>query len=621
MKFILNEKFILAEPTLKILEERFILNEDGDDLEDTLLGTNTKPAQETSENLLKTAIKLSKELNTTFSNSIELVKKFKSEIDKKPNKENDDTQKVIKNVLDAKFDVSVSDDLLEMKVDLEQYINALNKVKSAADSSTKNFQEFTKKIEYLVDLSKSSKWEEKEIDTLKQIVAWIDTNIQSLFEATDGAHGLKKCDGCIELLTTLLKDITSINVNKLLPEDLTQYNTFITQVIAGVTIKDPAEKSDELLVTIQQYIEILNTLESNCTKIKDSKVLTELKEKEKAINNKDEEKMDATKVDWAALYAECGKVTNKQEAYEAFWKGGLPLAGESNPKDLPIAANEKIKRGYFAGEWGKHASLIMSFGTPFMDSLFAEGWSAILNPVVALLKYLLKLPTITIDEASFNKILVALKDGYVSKKDLTGEGKLGSINLVRNPKLYSKGSEINDYLRWQKAALNKADSLPEGSSIKTVFANLVLPIEIENKNQLYTNTTALKTCSEDPSYSIRPLTEFKELIKSYLEVEAEEKATAATDADLDKILKAINRNAEKAQKFISYWVSLYRVKNPSLVIEFDKKFNNKLVSIRNKNHTTFEEDSAFDKLVTLKTIKYTKNQWESLLEKILELAA
>ena len=157
MKFILNEKFILAEPTLKILEERFILNEDGDDLEDTLLGTNAKPAQETSENLLKTATKLSKELNTTFSNSIELVKKFKSEIDKKPNKENNDTQKVIKNVLDAKFDVSVSDDLLEMKVDLEQYINALNKVKSAADSSTKNFQEFNKKIEYLVDLSKSSK--------------------------------------------------------------------------------------------------------------------------------------------------------------------------------------------------------------------------------------------------------------------------------------------------------------------------------------------------------------------------------------------------------------------------------------------------------------------------------
>lgn len=335
-------------------------------------------------------------------------------------------------------------------------------------------------------------------------------------------------------------------------------------------------------------------------------------------------------LDWAQLYKECSECKNIEEANNAFWNGGLPKKGTPNPKELPFAPTDAAALGYYKGEWGDKSDLVASFGTPFMTVLKKIGWTAILNPFVSLLKHLFKSTDLKFTDASFTAILTAYDTGLLNEADLRGEdkGKLGELNLVRNPQLYTKSvAEITEYLTWQKEVRTLDESkIPSSSSLKIIYANIVAENGIVedidgDANDLTAETTYNTISSKDFRYDIRPLTKYKEIIKSKLKLDGDKpKVVKATDADITNIIAKIT-DAATAKKFLAYLLNYYRVaKIETLNALLKNSFGSALITNRNATTTTFEEDKTFDKLLQGSSKRYSTKQLTSLISEVLKIA-
>ena len=322
---------------------------------------------------------------------------------------------------------------------------------------------------------------------------------------------------------------------------------------------------------------------------------------------------------WEELYDKCTKSINRPEAYEAFWKGGLPKEGEANPKNLPSASEDKFAKGYFKGEWGANAERIMSLGTNFINCLHDIGWTEKQNPFLALLKHLCTFDTILINDSAFTQ-LRSLYETKISSEDLRGKGLFGEVNLVRNPLFYkSSGGNIASYLNWQ-SELQKSGKLPKDSHEEVVYANIA--VAAGNTEHLQ-NTAIYQTISEAKFvYEVRPLAQYKKLIKEKFGINGDKRKTVpATDKDVEAII-AKAKSPEEAKKLLTYLVNLYRVLELSTLKNLLKAdtIGNKLKANRNTVSTKYEEDLTFDLLVNTAAKKYSFDQLKDLCTKLIEIA-
>ena len=322
---------------------------------------------------------------------------------------------------------------------------------------------------------------------------------------------------------------------------------------------------------------------------------------------------------WEELYDKCTNSINRPEAYEAFWKGGLPKEGEANPKDLPIASEDKFAKGYFKGEWGANAERIMGLGTNFINCLHDIGWTEKQNPFLALLKHLCTFDTVLIDDSAFTQ-LRSLYETKISSEDLRGKGLFGEVNLVRNPLFYkSSGGNIASYLNWQ-SELQKSGKLPKDSHEEVVYANIA--VAAGNTERLQ-NTAIYQTISEAKFvYEVRPLAQYKKLIKEKFGINGDKRKTVpATDKDVEAII-AKAKSPEEAKKLLTYLVNLYRVLELSTLKNLLKAdtIGNKLKANRNTVSTKYEEDLTFDLLVNTAAKKYSFDQLKDLCTKLIEIA-
>lgn len=322
---------------------------------------------------------------------------------------------------------------------------------------------------------------------------------------------------------------------------------------------------------------------------------------------------------WEELYDECTKSINRPEAYEAFWKGGLPKEGEANPKNLPIASEDKFAKGYFKGEWGANAERIMSLGTNFINCLHDIGWTEKQNPFLALLKHLCTFDTVLINDSAFTQ-LRSLYETKISSEDLRGKGLFGEVNLVRNPLFYkNSGGNIASYLNWQ-SELQKSGKLPKDSNEKVVYANIAAA---GGNTENLQNTDKYQLISEAKfMYEVRPLAQYKKLIKEGFGVNGDKRKTVpATDKDIEAIV-AKAKSPEDAKKLLTYLVNLYRVLELSTLKNLLKAdtIGNKLKANRNTVSTKYEDDLNFDLLVNTAAKKYSFDQLKDLCTKLIEIA-
>ena len=322
---------------------------------------------------------------------------------------------------------------------------------------------------------------------------------------------------------------------------------------------------------------------------------------------------------WEELYDKCTKSINRPEAYEAFWKGGLPKEGEANPKNLPIASEDKFAKGYFKGEWGTNAERIMGLGTNFINCLHDIGWTEKQNPFIALLKHLCTFDTVLINDSAFTQ-LRSLYETRISSEDLRGKGLFGEVNLVRNPLFYkNNGGDIASYLNWQ-SELRKSGKLPKDSNEKVVYANIAAAA---GNTKTLQDTAIYQTISEAKfMYEVRPLAQYKKLIKEGFGVNGDKRKTVpATDKDIEAIL-AKAKSPEDAKKLLTYLVNLYRVLELNTLKNLLKAdtIGNKLKTNRNTVPTKYEEDLNFDLLVNTAAKKYSFDQLKNLCTKLIEIA-
>ena len=383
--------------------------------------------------------------------------------------------------------------------------------------------------------------------------------------------------------------------------------------------KDLEEYFGAKWITVEQCNELIKTAaknKPNGDNFSETKALFNKfkKEYEEKNNNSIE-----IATEWAELYKLCGKASDKQKAFKAFWNGGLPLKNEANPDNLPIAANTKFNLGYYKGEWGEQGELVRSFGSHFTNLLSEHGWTATLNPFIDFLKYLFTLKNIMINDASFAHIVEAFNIGLISIKDLRGKGILEKFNLIFNPSLYADSTSIIEYLKGQSTAIKWANNLPADSNLKTVFMNIAA--KDGNSSNLNDSKILGTITANSYNYTIRPLTTYKELIKTTFDPDDEENEIIkdATDKQISSITNSINTQ-DKAKKFLAYLISVCRIMDNNLADKINKKFNNKLISNRNTTQTTFEDEVAFDKILNRSTTKYSREQLEKIITEVIKIA-
>lgn len=627
-------KFILNEHKKFILEEKYILKE---------------ADQLTEASVADVAMKWTNHFKNTLENTKKVLEKYInfSSISKNSANTKDAFTKT-KNAINktwSELEVSLSmpdneraASLLAMKAELKKYIEALKTVPTEIlDKKSKDtITLLNSRITDLTALDTKTTWEKKDIAELTEIHQWVEAKVLPLFDVSDiensanTAENFKKvCENCLKLID----DITSN-----LPESFTDFDEetlknyiSIMKISSENTTLQDVEKINKGLViaNLNTYLKQVTTLEQNYMKINNSGVITLSKanikkqadEKEAAKKRAEEEEAERLNptVDWYELYKQCSESKNRQQAYNAFWNGGFPLADEANPNDLPVAINEKIKKGYYIGEWGNQAELVKSFGTHFTDTLSEYGWSAKLNPFITILKYLFKLDKITINDASFDHLVAAMDGNLITEKDMLGNGILGTTNLIFNPQLYSKSTEMIDYLRWQKTFIANRAALPDDSDLKTTYINIM---STEGNQDDLNNKIAFNTAkSTNFNYTLRPLEIVKGLIKTKLAVENEPEVVVkkATDEQVAKVLKSITDDAI-AKKFLSYIINTYRIIAPELINNLSSNVKDKAITNKNTVATSVKDDTNFDKLIGRVDTKYSKEQFETLISEVIKIA-
>lgn len=456
--------------------------------------------------------------------------------------------------------------------------------------------------------------------------------VPSILEALQKAQALELDDILKALCTDILKILEEANLKYLIAE--LKENAALYQAdkigkerhngilgLVGDRLTGDFQSVVTTIDNIQKSASPANyNLEKLQQKLNDIKThISELQKWMEENNNKIDNNDIEIATEWAELYKLCGNTSDKQKAFKAFWNGGLPLKNEANPDNLPIAADAKFKLGYYKGEWGEQGELIRSFGSHFTKLLSEHGWTATLNPFISFLKYLFTLKNITINDASFAHIVEAFNSGLISIKDLRGKGILEKFNLIFNPSLYTDSTSIIEYLKGQSTAIKWANNLPANSNLKTVFMNIAA--KDGNSSNLNDSKILGAITANSYNYTIRPLTAYKELIKTTFDPDDEENEIVkdATDSQISSIVSSINTQ-DKAKKFLAYLISVCRIMDDNLADKINKKFNNKLISNRNTTQTTFEDEVAFDKILNRSTTKYSTKQLEEIITEVIKIA-
>ena len=617
MKFILCEdKFILTEQPSFILEERFVLEED------ILL-----EAQATLKQLV---IDLNK-LDTLLPD--------------------------LRTALEIGLNIKILDDtpLADEKLDIDAQIKAACTEIKDLISGKKDFKALIDKIRTKANMPENS-FSEEEVKILQPLCYSIASDGISV---KDRLKGIKSHKGEIaEQAASLQERLPKLkaNIEELYkffeketpdkPEEEIKYSldpdklnlkvgeTSKVTLMATPKPKEPIRatfaSSNEEIVTITNTGEVTAvaageaqikvTIETDKVDLicKVTVAAAEEKPEEEEEESSEDEVVEA--LDWAELYRLCGNSENKEEAFKCFWQGGLPTdADEAKKRRVPLAATDAAALGYFKGEWGDRAKLVESFGTAFTDTLKEIGWGEVLNPFVAWLRHLFKFSDLVFSGDSFETILEAYKKDDVEESDLRGKGKLGKLNLVLNPTLYTKSSdEITEYLTWQKDAIRAESKIPSDSTLQTMYANIVYA---KGSDKLKDSATLELLTSKGTRYEIRPLTKYKELIKINLKVDGNKSTKVqATDEEVAAIIKKVT-NESTAKKFLAYIVNYYRVaKLSSLEALLKEPFGDKLKANRNDTETTFDEDKYFDKLLQTTSKKYSTEQLKTLVSGLLKVA-
>jgi hypothetical protein len=173
-------------------------------------------------------------------------------------------------------------------------------------------------------------------------------------------------------------------------------------------------------------------------------------------------------------------------------------------------------------------------------------------------------------------------------------------------------------LAWQKEAIRAESKIPSDSTLQTMYANIVYA---KGSNKLKDSATLELLTSKGTRYEIRPLTKYKELIKTNLKVDGNKSTKVqATDEEVAAIIKKVT-NESTAKKFLAYIVNYYRAaKLSSLEALLKEPFGDKLKSNRNDTETTFDEDKYFDKLLQTASKKYSTEQLKTLVSGLLKVA-
>lgn len=645
-------KFILNENKKFVLEERFILKE-----ADTL----------TEASAADVAVKWTNHFKSTLDNTKQVLNKYIefASISKGSRETKTKFTNIKETIKKAAKEMKISlsmpaseliAELPAIRIELKSYIEALQAVLTEiTDKKSKKTITLLKgQIEELNELQGKTSWQKEDVEDLEEILTWVETDIYPLFDTSSIDNEVSTteafktiCNDCLELI----KDIEAS-----LPEDFTDFEEsavesyiYIMKEASENTKLTDASKLNKGLViaNLDTYLKTVTTLKQNYEKINQSSALNisrtkakqkadaeraeqerlareqeaeqeRLKAEQERLDKEEEERRNPT-VDWAALYKQCAAVkVNRKEALNAFWNGGLPLAGEANKLELPVADNEKIKKGYFVGEWGKDAIRVESFGTIFIESLLTEGWSAVLNPLVAILKHLFKFKDVYIDDASFSHLNTAYENKLVTEEDLRGTGVLGELNLVRNPTFYAQSPDMLDYLNWQYKFKTSDKLSQDSNNIQTIYANIVAANG--NATNLKAKDTLTTIEAAKFQYKIRSLTAFQEIIKVNFKVDTSDKVEVkqATDEEVAKIVSQIT-TADAAKKALAYLVNLYRVTNLKLLDKLlAEPFGSKLKNNRNNTTTSFEEDKGLDELIASR--KYSEAQLKELVTKLINTA-
>ena len=126
-----------------------------------------------------------------------------------------------------------------------------------------------------------------------------------------------------------------------------------------------------------------------------------------------------------------------------------------------------------------------------------------------------------------------------------------------------------------------------------------------------------------PSYEIRSLTKVKELLKTKLDIDSDEKEVKhfATDDSINNIIKKIG-SQEQAKKALAYLVNTYRVLNFKLFDELlnSPDFGSKLKTNKKQVSTSFDEDKKFDNIFNIKGLKFDKTRLISLIKGLIKKA-
>jgi hypothetical protein len=207
----------------------------------------------------------------------------------------------------------------------------------------------------------------------------------------------------------------------------------------------------------------------------------------------------------------------------------------------------------------------------------------------------------------------------VTEKDMLGNGILGTTNLIFNPQLYSKSTEMIDYLRWQKTFIANRAALPDDSDLKVTYINIM---STDGNQDDLNNKIAFNTAkSTNFNYTLRPLEIVKGLIKTKLAVENEPEVVVkkATDEQVTKVLKSITDDAI-AKKFLSYIINTYRIIAPELINNLSSNVKDKAITNKNTVATSIKDDTNFDKLIGRVDTKYSKEQFETLISEVIKIA-
>lgn len=613
-------KFNLNETKKFMLREYFILNE-----------TNTLTEASAAEVALK--------WTTNFKNTLENTKNVLNKyitfagISKNSATTKNSFNKIKNSIDKAWSDLELllsmpekdrDDGLIELKTDLEQYIKALELIKSEIKDEKSEYKilELTARLKKLSTLNSKDSWDKKDFAALIDHNEWINNTIIPLLNTADidkseeEVKNFKEvCETCLKLIK-IIEDRLPEDFNSFDDETLKDYISIMKTSSENTTIKSADKINKGLIIAnLDKYSKQVNILAQNYRKISHSKLLIAnsvniSKQKEDKIAKEREEwetEVTSRGARWEEIYNACRASKNGKEATDKFWNGGLPSNHTAeNPYNFPVVSEEESK-GYFIKEWGAQADFIKSL-TPFVSEVLSLGWTLFDNPFISYLKQTSKAP---LTKEAYIYIHNAFIDKYISKKDLWGQGKLKKANLIFQPGFQKIKLDGLEYLQQQKIVINNQNKISENSTLEQLPIILFNIFDIKgNKRQ------PLAKVQDSTITELRPVSEIENIVETFVEDDTAEAKVKASDNDVTDIINEFT-NVDKAKDALYYLTLEYR--NSEVFKKLESSLQQTLKQNIESIKLSFDDYAELDKTFNNK-LKFTNDQISSLFTNLAKQA-